>query len=269
MKKLVSYILLLIPCLCSGQLFPKMPELKGDIEKIVEKKYGKEVNFLGWKGVYHPKAYSGWKYTYLFDENSNLIKRTNTYYGKIDTEFIYQRDTIENRFIEREIITESDEGLQGNYIEYENFKDPAGQLMNTNYWSYNAKDCTREMFQTEHDAEYLNGKLFTFIRQNIKLNGETDLGEKCTLTYDSSGLLTRIERLDLGTGLKNILYYTYNKLGFAEHYSVDYLVGLDIYGKNPKQDIFYKYDRRGNWILMYWNSDNKTRVEVRRSIRYR
>jgi len=95
------------------------------------------------------------------------------------------------------------------------------------------------------------------------------LGEKCTVFYDSDDRLIRIERMDMGTGLKNILYYSYNENGFPEHYSVDYLVGLDIYGKNPKQDIYYKYDRKGNWTRMYWNSGENTRVEVRRNIQYR
>jgi hypothetical protein len=271
MKIFTTYFLLFLPFITFGQLFPKVDDFKGNIEKVVEKKYGKEVsNIKLIKGIYHPKAFSGWKYTYLFDKNSNLTKKTTTFQGKVIADYLYQRDTIENRFIEREITTNNNNDIGGYYIEYEYFKNTAGQIEKINYWTFNARECIRELYQIEQNTEYKSDKLISFTRQNIEINGDTATGEKCNLYYDSSGKLIRIERKDIESGFKTSFQYYYNEKGFVSRYSVDFLVELQEYGKKDQiQDIYYKYDRHGNWKQMYWKSGKQKRVQAKRIIKYR
>ena len=102
------------------------------------------------------------------------------------------------------------------------------------------------------------------------MNGDTASAEKCSLFYDSMGNMVRIERKDVETGLTTILYYTYNNQGLVDHYSVDYLTGINEYGKkNQNQEIYFSYDHNGNWILMYWKTGKQNHIEAKRKIKYR
>lgn len=270
MKLIVISIVLLLPFISFGQLFPNVADFQGDVAKVVEKRYGKEYN--PWRrdsGSYKPGVYSGWKYIYLFDENSKLVKRTNSFQSKIQTDYTYLRNKAGNRIIEQEIIQNDDKNQSGNMIEYENFTDSDGRITKVNFWAVDQKKNTRELFLVEMNANYKQGKLMSFTRHNVNEKGELDAGEKCELFYDSAGRLIRIERNDIETDLKTVLYYTYNRNGFLDHYSVDFLVGLPVYGKNPKQDIYYKCDTRGNWVRKYWLSGKKKFVEAKRSIKYK
>ncbi|HEX7585825.1 MAG TPA: hypothetical protein VF373_14140 [Prolixibacteraceae bacterium] len=270
MSKFVIYILMFLPAIAFGQLFPKVADFKGNIEKVVEKGYGKEISYSRlFKGIYHPKTYSGWKYIYLFDQNSKLIKRINTFQGKVIADFLYQRDTIENRVIEREIIADNLNGHEGDYTEQENFLDLKGRIEKVNFRAFNAKECVRSMYQTEQNAEYKEGRLIAFTRQQINENGDADSGENINLSYGSSGKLIRTERKDNVSGFKTVIQYFYNNKGLVSHYSVDFLTELQEIGKNQIQDIYFKYDRHGNWTRKYWKTGKKKRLEARRFIKYR
>jgi hypothetical protein len=271
MKKFAAFIFILLPCLSFGQLFPKIPDFKGNIEQIVEKKYGKESNFFGiLKANYHPKAFSGWKYTYQFDENSKLIRETTTKDGKIQADYLFQHDKKGDRIINREITSDKSLQNKGDYLEYENFINANGQIEKVNFWAYNSKECSKELFLVEQNVNYKDDKLVSFIRQNISLNGDTSSTEKCSLFYNSSGQLIRIERKNIETDLTTILYYIYNNQGFIDHYSVDYLSGLSEFGKkNKNQEIYYTYDQMGNWTMMYRKLEKKNQIEAKRKIRYR
>ncbi len=270
MKLFVVSILFLLPCFVWGQLFPEVTDFHGSIAKVTERRYGKE--FTPTKkdsGVFKPGKYSGWKYTYLFDENSKLVKRSNSFQDKILTEYNYQRSQIGDRIIIREIIKKDTKSQAEDCIEYENFAGSDGRIAKVNYWSVDRQRNTRELFLVEMNAEYNGRKLMSFIRYNVSQTGRFDSGEKCELFYDSAGRLIRIERTDIESNLKTVLYYIYNNNGFLDHYSVDFLVGLPVYGKNPKQEIYYKCDARGNWVKKYWLSGKKKLVEAKRVISYR
>lgn len=270
MKLIVVSIVILLPFISFGQLFPKVADFHGNIERVTEKRYGKELNPTKKdSGVFKPGKYSGWKYTYLFDENSKLVKRTNSFQNKMLTEYSYLRNKTGDRIIEQEIIENGNKNQPGNIIEYENFTDSNGRIAKVNFWSVDQKKNTRELFLVEMNADYKQGKLMSFTRHNVNERGEMDAGEKCELFYDSDDRLIRIERKDMGSDLKTVLYYTYNSNGFLDHYSVDFLVGLPVYGKNPKQDIYYKCDTRGNWVRKYWLSGTKKLVEAKRIIKYK
>lgn len=270
MKLLIIFILFLLPGFVSAQLFPKIVDFHGNITKVTEKRYGKELSPTKKdSGVFKPGKYSGWKYTYLFDENSKIVKQTNTFQDKIQSVYSYQRSKLDNRMIEREIIEKDKNGLGGNAIEYENFTDTEGRIAKVNYWSVDTQKNSRVLFLIELNAEYKLGKLISFMRHNVDETGKMDTGEKCELLYDSAGRLIRIERMDIESNLKTVLDYTYNPMGFLDHYSVDFLVGIPVYGKNPKQDIYYKCDSHGNWVKKYWLADNKKLIEAKRIIKYK
>lgn len=269
MKRFATYILILLPCITFGQLFPNVQDFKGHVAKVVEKKYGREVNyFLIFKGIYRPRTYSGWKCTYLFDEKSNLIQRTNSIQGRIKADYLYQHDTIGNRIIKREIMSDNTNGHQGDYIEYENFINSAGQIEKVNFWAFDAKACSRELFQIEQNAEYKENRLISFTRHVINENGKPGDVEKCHLFYDSLGKLIRIERVDMASGFKTAISYSYNDNGMVINYGIDFLVELQEYGKDQIQEIIYNYDKQGNWTKMYWKSGNKNRLDSKREIYY-
>lgn len=269
MKKFAFYLLFLIPSLTSGQLFPKLADFKGNIETVTEKRYGKEVNSAKEdSGVFKPGKYSGWKYIYMFDENSKLVKRTSTFRKKIRAEYFYESNTIGNKKIVREITGENQSGQAVEYIEYENSTDFTGRIQKVDFWSFNQQTNKKELFLIEKDVEYKNDQLTSFTRYNINENGEPDSGEKCTLFYDSSGRLIRIERKDNITNFSTILYYQYNDRGFVNHFSIDYMVGLRNDQNKQQQENYFKYDRRGNWTKRYWMADGKKLLEARRKIKY-
>ena len=270
MKKTVLHILLLLPVLAFGQLFPRVPELRGSIKKVVEKRYGKELNtFRKDSGVFRPGAFSGWKYTYLFDENSRPTRRTNTFQRKVRATYTYQTETSGDKRTDREIIQNYNSGQKEYIIEYENLTDQQGRVQKVNFWSYHTSESSKTLFLFETNAVYEDEKLTAFTRHNIKLNGDTASGEKCLLYYDHPGRLIQIERQDIASGFKTIIQYHYNEKGLVDHYSIDLLTEIKEYGKEQIQDIYFRYDRRGNWTRMYWKSGKKNRLEARRTIRYR
>jgi len=269
MKKLAIYFMILMPCLAFGQLFPKVPDFKGNIREVVEKKYGKEARSFRFLGItYRSATFSGWKYTFDFDENSKLVKQTEAFKNEIRAEYIYQRKTEGSQQIVREITTDNNSGHEGDYLETENYFDQKGRLEKVNYRSFDAKSGKSSLYLIEKDAKYIGERLSSFSRQLIDENGDTSGTEVCKLFYDSSGRLSRIERADAVSGFKTTIYYHYNNRGWVVQYSVDLLTELQEIGKNQVQHIYYSYDSHGNWTRSYWLKDKKKHLEAKRKNKY-
>jgi hypothetical protein len=156
----------------------------------------------------------------------------------------------------------------GDYIEYENFRNSAGQIVKVNSWAFDAKKGTRNLFLIEQDAQYQNNRLSSFTRTLIDENGSVSGDEKCNLFYDELGKLIRIERVDQESGFRTVISNQMNGSNLVVHYSVDLMSEVQEYGKNQIQDIFYRFDSQGNWNRMYWKSGNKTYLEAKRKIYY-
>lgn len=269
MRKFLLYLIFLFPCLAYGQLFPDLPEMKGSVKKIVEKKYGKEVtNPRVPDATFRPKAFSGWKYISQFDVNSQLLKRTNTYQGKVIAEYSYERKTIDNRILVREKMSSNQKDSTGDYIEYENFRNAEGMLEKVNFWAFNAATHNWEIFQVDQDAEYSGNRLNSFTRYVINEKGDFSNGEKCSFFYNSAGQLVQIERRDLASGFGTVIGYEYNKKGLIKTSTINFLIEIQEYKKTQIQKISYKYDRKGNWIRKYINSDDRDLLEAKRKIKY-
>lgn len=269
MRKFLIYLIFLFPCLAYGQLFPELPEIKGSVKKIVEKRYGKEVpNPRLLDAIFRPKAFSGLKYVYEFDENTKLLKRTNTYQGRVTAYYLYERKTIDNRIIVREKMKSNQNDSTGNYIEYENFIDPDGNLIKVNFWAFNEQKNNWEIFQVDQNTEYSGDRLNNFTRYLTNEKGDFSNGEKCSFVYNSSGQLVQIERRDLASGFRTVIGYEYNKKGLIKNSTIDFLIEIQEYKKTQIQEISYQYDRRGNWIRKYIKSDDKNILEAKRKIKY-
>lgn len=263
-------ILLWTPLVGLGQLFPRVADFHGPIVQITEKRYGKEINVSGKdSGVFKPGKFSGWKFQYFFDEESNLTKRINSFQKKILTEYAYQRLRTSEKLNKSEFIVVDVNNRTGEGVEYENFLDAQGRISKVNFYAIDQQKKTRELFLVEQNAVYQSDKLISFTRHQINEDGQIDVGETCELVYDKKNNLERIIRKDIVSDLRTILNYSYNDKGFINHYSVDFMVGLPIYGKNPKQDIFYICDKQGNWVRKYYLAGKKKYVEARRIIKYR
>ena len=270
MRTFFTTLFLLLSAVTFGQLFPKVADFHGNIVKVVERRYGKElIPTKKDSGVFKPGKYSGWKFEYFFDENSRLVRRVNTFKGKVYTEYAYQRINSGNFYTEKEIIKRDEFNPASESIEYENFTDENGRIASVNFWAIDRKRNARELFMVEKDPEYNQGRLTSFIRHSVDKQGNLDSGERVELFYDQAGRLIRIERKDINSEFKTVLNYTLTPNGFLDHYSVDFLVGLPIYGRNPKQDIYYKCDKQGNWVRKYWLAGDKRLMEAKRKIKYR
>lgn len=266
----VFAILLLEPIIGLGQLFPRVADFHGPIVQITEKRYGKEINVSGKdSGVFKPGKFSGWKFQYFFDGESNLTKRVNSFQKKILTEYAYQRLKTSDKLTKSEFIVVDVNNRIGEGVEYENFLDTQGRIRKVNFYAIDQQKKTRELFLVEQNAVYQLDKLISFTRHQVNEDGQIVVGETCELIYDKKNNLVRIIRKDIVSDLKTILNYSFNDKGFINHYSVDFMVGLPIYGKNPKQDIFYICDKRGNWVRKYYLAGKKKYVEARRIIKYR
>lgn len=269
MKIIIIYFLILIPCITFGQLFPVVPEFRGNIKKVIEKRYGQEFN--PWRkdsGSYKPGVFSGWKYTYLFDENSTLSKRIVTFNGKINNVCSYLSKTEGNRKIVQEKMKDYLSDRKEYILEYENFMDQDGKIRKVNFWEQISPESSKELFLFEMNTEYDKNKLTAFTRYNISATGDTSSGEKCLLNYDSAGRLKRIDRKDVSSGFTTSIQYDINGKGLVGHYSIDLLTEIQEYGRKQIQDIYFKYDNRGNWTRMYRKSGRKNIPEAKRTIRY-
>jgi hypothetical protein len=270
MNKFTLTFLILLPCITFGQLLPKVPDFKGNVKQVTEKRFGKEFNLFGLlKKTHYPRLYSGWKYTFQFNKQSKLISQTNTFHREIESELVYQYDTIGNRRIEREITSTKSKKNKGDYTEYETYQNAERFPEKVISRAFNSKENIKDIFLIEQDAEYSKDKLLSFTRQNISSGVELGSIEKCSLFYNSSGQLIRIERKNLDTDLTTILYYYYDDKGFVDHYSIDYMADLVEYGsKKQLQEVYFKYDNRGNWTKKYWKSGKESRLEAKRKVSY-
>lgn len=269
MKIIIIYFLIVIPCFAFGQLLPKVPEFKANIKKVVEKRYGQEFN--PWRkdsGSYKPGVFSGWKSTYLFDENSKLTQRIVTFKGKINNVCSYLTKNEGNRKIVQEKTKDYLSDQKEYMLEYENFMDQDGRIIKVNCREQISPESSKELFLFETNAEYNKSKLTAFTRYNITATGDTASSEKCLLTYDTRGRLKRIDRKDISSGFTTSIQYYFNDKGLVGHYSIDLMTEIQEYGKKQIQDIYFKYDTRGNWTRMYRKSGKKNVPEAKRSIKY-
>jgi YD repeat-containing protein len=265
MKKLAAYFLILLPGLAFAQLFPKVPGFTGNLRQITEKRYGREVPGLKkTDGKYHANAFSGWTLTYRFDKNSRLISRTEVNNGKIESkkQFTYKVDG------PLKIIRQTETGIaskeNGSFLETQQLLNSGGQISEVDYLSYDAKTGATSLYLVENKASYSNGKLMSFRRIQFDDRGDTTSVEACTLSYDEAGRLAAINRSDVNSGLNTMIHLHYNSRGRIDRYSVDLLAELRGIGNNQVQNIFYKYDRHGNWKRMYRGAGRKKQLEAKR-----
>ena len=142
----ISLLIVLFPTISFGQLFPSISDFNGDIEKVVEKRYGKEVYlFNRLTGGYLPRCYSGWKYIYHLDTNGRLERRINKFKRKLQADYIFEYDTIKNRILEREIVNDNVNNHRGSYIEDEYILDSKGKIEKVNIWSFHPSDSLRKI----------------------------------------------------------------------------------------------------------------------------
>lgn len=269
MKIFTVYLLLLIPALTFGQLFPKIPDFNGKVKKVVEKRYGKELAITRKdSGVFKPGAYSGWKYIYLFNKQSELRKRSSLFQGKVKSETIYLTKKSNGVILKRETTRDFQANRKVSILEYENFTDRQGRVTHSNFSEQNAANLPKKLVLFETAAEYNQNKLISFMRHNITQEGDTTSGEKCTLIYSDKGKLEQILRKDISSGFSTSIRYFYNTKGWIDHYSIDLMSEIQEYGREQLQEIYFKCDRRGNWTRMYWKSGKTKQLEAKRTIRY-
>lgn len=270
MKKIVLYLLLLLPFGALGQLFPEVPPRRGAVKQITEIELGKEVGTKKSKEPkFKSKVNSGWKYTYQYNQNATLAKKTIAFQGKINATYEYKYDTIDNRLVVRETYTATDTNGPGSSVtEFENFLDENKLLSKVNYWSFSSSDQKWQIFQAEQNARYENGQLVSFSRFQVDDKGDFSGSEDFAILHARSGEITQIERTSLVSGFRTLMKYQYNNRGSIEKSSTDFLADLQEYKKTQIQEVRYKCDRQGNWTKKYLKSGDDWMLSSRRKIKY-
>ncbi len=296
MRTILLYIIILIPTISFGQLFPSIQDFNGKIESVVEKRYGKElILFNRWTGVYLPRCYSGWKHVYHLDTNGRLESRINTFKGKLRANCIYEYDSSENVTHEREIDNDTVSNYKGNYIEDEYIIDLNGKIEKVNIWSFHSADSSKKIIVVEKDIKYdsLNN-ITSYYRHGYDINDKETIGELYVIFYDSNSRVIRVEEKAIGT--KTILIetennmrafkdipiskpellrewiYQYDSKGLLISYTIKYYGELHKGGPNGGKDykLSFRYDNKNNWIKMYKQlGDSKKRLEAKRRIKYK
>lgn len=295
-RHIVSLLILLIPTISFGQLFPTIEDFNGEIEKVVDKRYGKEVYlFNRWTVMYLSKCYSGWKYVYQLDSNGKLERRINSYKGKLRADYIYKYDSSANVTYEREIVNDTVNNNKGNYIEDEYILDLNGEIEIVNIWSFHFADSSKEIIVVEKDIKYDSiGNIISYYRHGFDFKGKELTGELYVIHYDSLSRVVAVEEKAIDE--KTILVesdnntqtfedvpisepellkkwiYKYNPKGQLVSYTIKYYGDLYKASSGGGQDykLFFKYDNKNNWTKMYKQlGDSKKRIESKRRIKYK
>lgn len=269
MKRFAVYFLFLLPCMAFGQLFPKVPDFRGNVRQVTEKRYGREIPGLRkTDGKYRPGAFSGWTFTYVFDRNSRLITRTEAFNNHIESRKRYTYKIDGSRKIVRQTETSNASNAKGDFQETEITTGSDGQVSEVNYLGFDAKTGKTSLYMLENSARYSDGKLTGFKRIQFGEKEDTASVEACNLIYDNRGRLSGIRRADAESGFSTVIDIHYNLRGCVDRYSVDLLAELQEIGQKQLQDIYYRYDRHGNWKKMYRGTGRSKQLEARRKNKY-
>ena len=270
MRKFLTSLFFILPCFVFGQLFPELPKVQGKVARITEYQMGKEIrNHRFPESIFKPKINSGWKYTYIFDKNANLVKKISSSLNKIETNYSYTRKTVDDRLIVRETNTATQKEHPDDYVEYENFLNKEKLVLKVNFWDFNGTNKKWGIYQVEQNAEYEKGRLMAFTRYQVDDSGNFSSGERFNLRYNALGKIDQIERINLASGFRTVMNYSYNNHGWIEKSTIDLLTDVQEYKKTQLQEITYKCDREGNWIKRYMETGTKTNLDATRKITYR
>lgn len=297
---LVFVIGVIIPLRVNGQLFPETEKLQGKVSSIKEKYYVRTTyNFLGirifpYKLGYRPKAFSGWKYEYYYDDHNKLIKELRTKRGKLALEYIHSEDTLGGRILKRETYLRCQNVEEiGNYSEYESLIGPENLINRVNYWSNQAKSDNKELYIIESNTLYNNGLLSYYTREGVRSDGSIYHLQTYKIYYDTLNRVSLIEEWNDGFKLKEmeaplsgttseiiadttmmvrkVWRFIYNLNGQLEASLFEYVNNPDTrYGDFKNYELSYLYDKQGNWIERYRKyDDSERRLEAKRKIVYR
>jgi hypothetical protein len=295
-RYIISVLIILIPIISFGQLFPSISDFNGKIEKVVEKRYGKEVYLLNrWTGIYLPRCYSGWKYVYYLDTNGRLERRINSFKGKLRADYIYKYDSTKEAIHEREIVNDTVNNHKGDYIEDEYILNSEKKIEKVNIWSFYSTDSSKKIIVVEKDIQYdsLNN-ITSYYRHGYDINGKEIKGKLYVILYDSLSRVIAVEEkaIDQKTiivesdnhtqSFKDVpisepellkrWIYKYNSKGQLDSYTIKYFGEEYKASSGGGEDfkLFFKYDNKNNWIKMYKQLGNsKKRLEAVRKIKYK
>lgn len=286
MKKLLLNITLLFSASISYcQLFPDLPELKGNVASIVEMHFGG-----------HEKSGS-WKYYYVFDEHNRKISQLNKLKGKKRGHYIYQYDTTNYRYFTREIFNHAKGQEKGSYHETEYILNSKGKITRCNTWFCNSPVYHRELAVVEKNIQYDNlGRMTTYHRNIFIGLNEEYMNQIYEFEYDSLSRLVRITEKDIGITtqpyrdeedsltwrvksvpitepvLSRSWTFKYNDQGLLVSRTCQYHGPTqEIKGLHQKDfKLSYEYDSFSNWLTCYRHLDNgETVLYMKREIEYK
>lgn len=285
MKRLLFNIILLFSASSSfGQLFPELPELKGEVASIIETRS---------RG--HEKPGS-WKYYYVYDEHNRKISQLNKFKGQRRGHYSYQYDTTNNRYFTRELFENNKGEGKDDYHEAEYILNSNRKITQCNIWFCNSNDYHRELAVVEKDVKYDSLGRMTSYNRNVFMDlHEEYMNQVYEFHYDSLSRLVRILKKDVGTTSepyrdeKDSLIWRFKNVPIAEpvlssSWTYEYddqgmLISSSFQFHGPTQEIkglrqeglnlSYEYDSTGNWINCFKHLDNgETILYMKREIEY-
>lgn len=281
---LFNICFLFFSTISNAQLFPKLPELKGNISSIVETHHNG-----------HEKSGS-WKYYYTYINNNRKTQQVNKFKGRVRANNSYAYDTSNFRLFEREIFNHKKGKKKGNYHEAEYILDSSGQITRCNIWFCNSNTLKRKLSVVEKNVKYDSlARMISFERNTFyKINEETS-NQIYIFQYDSLSRLSIIEAKDLYTTyqpikdtedssmwrfkevkitepeLRALWKFEYNENNLLITYT------YQVHGRSQKlkafkkdeMKLFYDYDLNGNWITCFRQfGEHKKQLYIERNIRY-
>ena len=299
MKSLLLILFITTPIASLCQLLPEVEVYRGNIDKVVQKKYAKVSSVIinpngSQTTIGGSLKYTGLKTTMNFDSNTNLIRKELKWRKLLAGIEYYERDTIGNKAYLRTSYDKKGSiknPEKKNIKEYtlNEFKQP---YKYKNYFITSIED-SNQIITIDYEGVYKNGNLISF--KHVELNFKLDTLFKSTaqINYNDSGQVTEIIERSNGTYSyykKNIspgenkiktiqtkeprvlrkYSYTYDTKGNLAENKIEMFAVYTDDEENINTTYTYEYDKFNNWTVRYKQKENQPKLlDAKQKIKYR
>jgi hypothetical protein len=254
MKYIITLIIIFSNCLsiyCQDYL-DEMNNLKGSPIKAVIRIKGSSSN---------------WKYVYTFNNIGKVMVQQNYENGTLRGEYHFEYDSFGNITKDKSFDIGNQQDSAQSFITEYTF-DSVNRIKTVTLKYHGNKISWIEDSITYNSNNFKTSYIKTdFMHDSTIVVGK----EKYELTYTETGFLAVIKMDEVNDeGFKDI-YYWYNENDDIRKITTNQMIVYDgerIVGTLTRE-YSYKYDKLGNWVKRYVNSDNiRKYLEIKRSIEY-
>lgn len=196
-------LLFFVPIFTYGQFFPSAYDLNGQVDSIVERSYGREIEYSKEKmPIYIPYIFNGRISKEKYDEYNRKIEERIWFKGDLKghKHIKYKYDTTKNKIIHIEITSDL---LKKTTSQTKNvfIKDSINVIIKQNrYYQYsNVDSLSFDSFNSKFQYNK-DGLLKSYIYYRLTFSkGDTLSGDQYVFIYDPLKRIIRIEKYDIET----------------------------------------------------------------------